>query len=158
MKMRQLSVFAVCFTLVACVTLLSGVADDANASVGLPPGTYGGCGQKMVIGHDGSVSYKDKLHLAGITIRPDGGLDASFPTDAGWTDDIHLQSADPENRRAVWTASAGGRNYKATATNHSEETYSFRLEVRRDGKLVAGSQVFCAICKSRVQNSRQNAQ
>lgn len=32
MKRRQLSVFAACFTLVAGVTLLSGVADDAGAS------------------------------------------------------------------------------------------------------------------------------
>jgi predicted fused transcriptional regulator/phosphomethylpyrimidine kinase len=32
MKMRQLSVFAVCFTLVAGVALLYGVADDADVS------------------------------------------------------------------------------------------------------------------------------
>ena len=42
------------------------------AEVALPPGTYGGCEQKMVIGQDGTVSYKDQLHLAQIRIAADG--------------------------------------------------------------------------------------
>ena len=63
---------------------------------------------------------------------------------------IHLQPSEPEHTRAVWTSSADGRTYKAKAIPHSEETYSFRLEVWREGKLVVGSQVFCAICKSKV--------
>jgi hypothetical protein len=117
---------------------------------GLPPGTYGGCDQKMVIGHDGVVTYQDKLHLTQIRFEPDGSLDATFPTEAGSTEVIHLQPSDPEHTRAVWTASADGRSYKAKAIPQSEETHSFRLEVRRGDKLVAGSQVFCAICKSRV--------
>ena len=53
------------------------------APIGLPPGTYGGCDQQMVIGHDGVVSYKDNLHLAQVRIAPDGSLDATFPAEAG---------------------------------------------------------------------------
>lgn len=124
--------------------------NKAKPEVRLPPGSYGGCGQKMVIGRDGVISYEDKLHLTGIRIDPDGSLDVTFPTEAGSNEAIHLQPSDPEHTRAVWTAGVGGRTYKAKAIPHSEETYSFRLEVRRDGKLVAGSQVFCAICKSQV--------
>ena len=116
----------------------------------LPAGEYGGCGQKMVIGQDGLVSYKDKLHLTSIRVEADGSLFATFPMEAGSNEEIQLQPSAPEQTRAVWTASADGRHYKAKAIPHSEETYSFRLEIRRDGKLIAGSQVFCAICKSKV--------
>ena len=112
-----------------------------------PPGDYGGCVQDMVIGHDGVVSYKDKLGLTQIRIKPDGSLEATFPTEAGSDEATHLRPSDPEHTRAVWTASVDDRTYKATAIPHSEETYSFRLEVWRDAKLVVGSQVFCAICK-----------
>lgn len=144
------------FLLVALLLCpLSGYAvdepnDKSKAEIGLPPGTYGGCGQTMVIGHDGVVSYKDRLHLTHIRIEPDGSLVATFPTEVGLNEEIHLQPSAPDHTQAVWTAGAGGRTYKAKAIPHSEETYSFRLEVRRDGKLVAGSQVFCAICKPRV--------
>jgi hypothetical protein len=144
------------FLLVAvflCPLIGYGVDEPHNKSkpdLGLPPGTYGGCDQKMEIGHEGVVSYKDRPHLTQIRIEPDSSLVATFPTEAGSNEEIHLQASDPEHARAVWTAGAEGRIYKATATPHSEETYSFRLEVRRDGKLVAGSQVFCAICKPRV--------
>jgi len=126
-------------------------ADGRNNKIDpkLPPGGYGGCGQKMVIGHDGAVSYGDRLHLTQIRIGTDGSLYAGFPTEAGLNETIHLQPSNPENARPVWTASADGKTYRAKAIPHSEETYSFRLEVRREGRLVAGAQVFCAICKSR---------
>lgn len=124
---------------------------QSKPEIGLPAGTYGGCDQKMVISSDGTVSYKDKLHLTQIQIKADGSLDATFPTEAGSNEVIRLQPSESEATRAVWTASANGRIYQATAIPHSEETYSFRLEVRRDGKLVGGAQVFCAICKSGVK-------
>lgn len=144
------------FLLVALLLcpLIGHGADEPNHNskpdFGLPPGTYGACGQKMVIGHDGAITYRDNLSLTQIRIGPDGSLDATFPTEAGSNEAIHLQPSEPEHTRPVWTASADGRNYKAKAIPHSEETHSFRLEVRRGHKLVAGSQVFCAICESRA--------
>jgi hypothetical protein len=160
-----LAMLSVCFTL--AVVNASGaqpfqagdLIDDskpkelpAKSAHGLPPGTYGGCDQTMVIGQDGVVSYRDRLHLTRIRIEPDGSLYATFPTEAGLNEEIHLQPSNPEHTRPVWTSGAEGRTYKATAMPHSPETYSFRLEVRRDGRLVAGSQVFCAICKSKVDD------
>ena len=137
-------------TLLLCPLIGHGADATGNApkpSFRLPPGAYGGCDQTMVIDRAGVVSYEDKLHLTQIRIDPDGSLEATFPTEAGSNEAIRLQPAAPEHTRAVWTAVANGRTYKAKASPHSEATYSFRLEVRRDGKLVAGSQVFCAICK-----------
>jgi hypothetical protein len=133
--------------LLLCPLVGYGADGKPENNFGLPPGTYGGCGQTMAIGRDGSVSYKDNLHLTHIRIESDGSLDATFSTEAGLGEQKHLQQSAPEHSRAVWTAGADGRTYKAKAIPHSEKTYSFRLEIHRDGRLVAGSQVFCAICK-----------
>ena len=129
---------------------VGGPNSKTKPDSGLPAGTYGGCDQTMVIGPDGVVNYKDNLHLTSIRVETNGSLHATFPTEEGSNEEIELQPSAPKHERAVWTANAGVRNYKATAIPHSEETYSFRLEVRRDGKLIAGTQMFCAICKSKV--------
>ncbi len=151
-------------TLLLVAVLLStligyGVAEPNHKSKPdsvFPAKTYGGCDQKMVIGQNEIVSYKDKLHLTSIRVEADGSLVATFPTEAGSNEEIHLQLSAPEDTRSVWIARADDRNFKAKATPHSEEIYSFRLEVRRDGKLIAGSQVFCAICKSKVEFPTKN--
>ena len=91
-----------------------------------------------------------QLHLTSIRVEADGSLVATFPTAAGSNEAVHLQPSPSEQTREVWTASVAGHDYKAKAIPHSEETYSFRFEIRRNGKLISGSQVFCAICNSKV--------
>ena len=46
--------------------------DKPKLDLALPPGEYGGCSQKMLIGRDGAVSYGDNLGLTRIRIEPDG--------------------------------------------------------------------------------------
>ena len=121
---------------------------------GLPAGTYGGARQLMVIGDDGVVRYPDNLGLDSIVIDADGSLAATFPTEAGSNAALHLRPSAKEHDLAVWTSGTEGRSYKATAIPHSEETYSFRLEILRDGKLLGGAQVFCAICKPKLHTKK----
>ena len=141
--------------LIVCLlaTVVAAAAADQSKpefNRSLPPGTYGGARQLMVIGADGVVRYPDIVGLDAIVINADGSLEAVFPTDDGLNATVHLPSSAREHDRAVWMSGKEGRRYKATAIPHSDETYSFRLEVFQDGKLIAGAQVFCAICKPKL--------
>ena len=111
----------------------------------LPPGEYTGAGQNMVIGPDGSASYRDNLGIRHITIEADDSLLADFPSKNTFME-VHLQLSAMQPR-ATWTARAEDTTYKVTAIPFSEEAYVFRLEVLRGGKLIAGAQEFYAICK-----------
>jgi hypothetical protein len=148
--MRTRTLLVVALLLFPLAELAMGLSNnEAKPDGRLPAGTYGGCSQKMRTGPDGTVTYGDRLSLSQIRIDADGSLHATFPTAAGSNEELHLQAADAEHSQPVWTAQADGRNYKAKAIRHAEETFSFRLEVHRDGELVAGSQFFCAICQAK---------
>ncbi|HAV61407.1 MAG TPA: hypothetical protein DCY13_03475 [Verrucomicrobiales bacterium] len=150
MKLLRQLLWIVCIV-AAPVSIPAADRVQPEAAFGLPPGTYGGAWQLMVIGDGGAVRFDDKLSLGSIAVRADGGLEATFPTPIG-NKALVLQPSARELTREVWTATAEGLVYKATAIPYSGATYCFRLEIRRGDRLIAGAQVFCAICPPSVQH------
>jgi hypothetical protein len=131
------------------VPVVAFCIDGIKAKMVIPAGTFGGCSQKMLIGENGAISYDDRLSLTSIRIDENGDLHASFPTDDDANDSLLLRPAAAEDSRLVWKTQVNHRDYKAKAIPHSPEMHSFRLEVRQDGKLIAGAQAFFAISKGR---------
>jgi len=153
------SIFSFLLSFALCIAVPGPTSSaEPAAGGGLPPGDYTGAGQVMEIGADGKSCYDDNLSICHIEIKPDGSLEACFPGSVG-NDGVHLQleAVEPEARapRVRWTAVLQGNTYTAFAIPFSEEAYVLRLEVLRDGKLIAGAQQFYAICKSRgVQDAQ----
>ena len=82
-------------------------------------------------------------------------LQADFPSSTGIPEGVELQLSATEPRVA-WTARLHGNTYKGVAIPFSPEADVFRLEILREGKLIAGSQQFYAICGSGAVNKQEN--
>jgi hypothetical protein len=118
------------------------------ATTEIAAGQYSGACQVMKIGPDGAVSYDDTpLAISHVEITADGMLQAEFPDSTlgrGKWHTLTLKKVSTQPR-VVWSAVSGDKTYQATAIPFSPRAYVFRLEVRRNGRLISGAQQFYAV-------------
>ncbi|MDA1049938.1 MAG: TIGR03067 domain-containing protein [Planctomycetota bacterium] len=132
---------------------------NENSTSKLRPGLFGGFAQLMQINPDNSITYNDAKGLCQMTLFADDRLQVAFHNDNQiWTDvTMPLIQGAGRSQRATWSVTSDGYTYQATAMPFSTRGCLFRLEKRRDGKLVDGSQQFFAV-KSGPANAAAGAE
>lgn len=135
-----------------------GAASEESAKSGLIPGQLGGVLQTMRIDLDGSITYTDVKTLCLMRLFEDDRLQIAFENvNHIWTEvTLPLVIGADGQQRAAWSAELDGYVYRATAIPFSPRGCLFRLEKRRDDKLVHGSLQFFAV-KRRQGEAKHDA-
>ncbi|WP_442508634.1 WD40 repeat domain-containing protein [Novipirellula sp. SH528] len=134
------------------------VAADQKPESRLVPGSFGGVAQFMQIDADDCISYSDAKSLCQMTLLEDDRLKVVFHNEREIGTDVTLPlvTGASGQQRAVWSAEIDGYVYRVTSIPFSTRGCLFRLEKRRDGKLVDGSVQFFAV-KTKQGKAEQDA-